>query len=111
MRVCRVCVIGHDSLEIIAITIIPSRLCDGEAIESEVTLTEQGVEEIICHAREVRIVNIPSRGRDQFNSDLGFISRSMYVSLSAGIKKFDIVLIDVGDVFSLYLSSRTQTSI
>jgi len=35
-----------------------TRLRYGDAIESEVTLTEQGEEEIICHARGVRKVHI-----------------------------------------------------
>ena len=44
--------------------------------------TEPRVDEIIGHAREVRKHHIPSRGPNQFS----LISRSMYVSLSAGIK-------------------------
>jgi len=43
-------------------------LRDGDAIETEVTFTEYGVEEIICHARVVCKVDIVSRGRNQFTS-------------------------------------------
>jgi len=46
------------SLEIGAVMIMLTRLRDGDAIESDVTLTEQRVEEIICHAREVRKFHI-----------------------------------------------------
>jgi len=46
------------------------RYCD--AIENDVTLTEQGVEEIIYYARVDRKVHILSRGRDQFISDVEF---------------------------------------
>jgi len=38
--------------------IILTLLRDSDDIESDGTLTKQGAEEIICHAREVRIVHI-----------------------------------------------------
>jgi len=44
--------------------IVHTRLRKGDAMESDVTLTEQRVEEIIGHAREVRKADILSRGRD-----------------------------------------------
>jgi len=47
-------------------------LRDVDAIESDVTFTEEGVEEIICHARVVRKVNIISRARYKLTSDIQF---------------------------------------
>jgi len=47
MRGCRMCAVGHHSLEIGAIIMVLSPLRDGDAIESDVTLSEQRVEEII----------------------------------------------------------------
>ena len=49
-----------------------ARLCDGDAIESDVTLTEHRVEEIIGHGCEVGKVHILSRSRDKFNQDVEF---------------------------------------
>ena len=66
--------------------IMLTRLRDVDTIESDVTLTEQGWEEIICHAREVRIVHILSRGLKQFNPNVQFDIEIKVVSLSAGIK-------------------------
>ena len=40
--------------------IVLTRLRDGDAIESDVIFTEQGVEEIICHGHEFRKVHILS---------------------------------------------------
>ena len=40
MRGCRVCTVGHDSLEIGAVMLVLNRLHAGDAIESDVTLTE-----------------------------------------------------------------------
>ena len=47
-------------------------LQDGDAIESDVTLTEEGVEEIICPDREVRKGHKLFRDRNQFTSDIEF---------------------------------------
>jgi len=52
--------------------IMLTRLRDGDDIESDVILTEEGVEKFICHAREIRNVHILSRGRDEFTSDIEF---------------------------------------
>ena len=52
--------------------IMLTRLRDNDAIDSDVTLTEQTVEEIICHARELRIVHILSRTQNQITSDVEF---------------------------------------
>ena len=40
-----------------------TRLRDGNIIEGDYTLTEQGLEKIIVHACDVRIVYILSRAR------------------------------------------------
>jgi len=53
-----------------AVKIMLTRLRDGDAIESDVTLTEWRLEEIICHAPGVRKVHILSRGRCQFTPDM-----------------------------------------
>ena len=47
-------------------------LPDVDAIESDVTLTEYGVEEVIRLTRVVRKIHILSRGRYQFTSDIVF---------------------------------------
>jgi len=52
--------------------LILTRLRDGDAIENGISLTEQRMEEIICHDLEVRKVHILSRGLGQFNSDVEF---------------------------------------
>ena len=54
------------------IMIVLVRLRDGDAIDSDVKLTEQGVEEIIGHGREVRKVHILSWSRDSFTPDIEF---------------------------------------
>jgi len=72
MRDCFSCAVGHQSFEIRAIMIMLTRLRDGDDIESDVILTEEGVEKFICHAREIRNVHILSRGRDEFTSDIEF---------------------------------------
>jgi len=76
-----------------------NRLGDGDAIESDVTLTEQGVEEIIGHDPVVRKIYINSRGTDQFTTDLEFdIEIDVRVVIDR-YKKFQIVLINGGDRF------------
>ena len=60
------------------------RLRAGDIVESGVTLTEQGVEEIIGHGRCVRQGHILPRARDQFTSRVDF--GIMYVSDSFGTK-------------------------
>jgi len=72
MRGNRICVIDNESVEIRAIMWVLIRLGDGYVIESEVRLSEQTEEEIICQNREIRIVCILSRGRNQFTSDIEF---------------------------------------
>ena len=47
-----------------------ARLRDGDAIQSDVTFTEQSVEEIIGHGRVVYKVHILCRTRDQFTPDV-----------------------------------------
>jgi len=69
MRCCRICAIDHESLEVGAVMMMLTRLSDGDAIESDVTLTEYGVEEIIRHARVVRKLDNLYRGRYQFTPD------------------------------------------
>jgi len=49
-----------------------ARMRDVDAIESDVTLTKYGVEEIICHARVVRKFHILSRGLYQFTPNVQF---------------------------------------
>ena len=83
MRCCRIGVVGHDSLEIRAIIIVLARLRDRDAIESDVTLTEQRVEEIIVHRRLVRNVDILPRIGDQFTPNVEF-DIEMYVVIFIG---------------------------
>jgi len=52
--------------------IVPARLRDGDAVESDVTLTEQRLEQISGYGREVRNVHILFRSRDQFTPDIEF---------------------------------------
>jgi len=52
--------------------IVLARLHDDDTIESDVTLTEQRVEEIFGHTRRVSKVHILSRRRDQFTPDVEF---------------------------------------
>ena len=49
-----------------------ARLRHVDAIEGDVTLTEEGVKKIICHARVVLKIHILSRARYQFTSEVEF---------------------------------------
>jgi len=86
--------------------IVLTRLRDGETIDSDVTLTEQGVEEIIGHARVVRKVRMLSRSRDQFTPDDEFDIETKVRVVIGKYKKFQIDLIDGGVWFvrCLYLT-------
>jgi len=64
MRGCRIGAVGKESLEIRAIIIVLARLRDCGAIENDVTLTEERVEEIIGDGRVVGSVYIILRTRD-----------------------------------------------
>jgi len=63
--------------------IVLTRLRDGAAFESDVTMTEQSVEEIIGHGPEVRKVHILFRSRDQFTPDIEF-NIEIYVRFAIG---------------------------
>ena len=69
-RGCRIGAIGQDSLAIRAIIIVLATLNDFGAIESEVTLAELRVEEIIGHGRVVSSVHILPRTGEQFTPDV-----------------------------------------
>jgi len=61
---CRIRAVGQESLEIRTIILVLARLRDCGAIEVDVTLTEERVEEIIGDGRVVRNVHIIPRTRD-----------------------------------------------
>jgi len=79
MRCCSISAIAHGRLEIRAVLVMFDRLRDVDAIENEVTLTEEGVEEIICHARVVRKVHILSDPDINLPLPCSLITKSMYV--------------------------------
>ena len=94
-----ICAIGHQILEICTIMMVLTLLRFEDEVESDVTLSEQRMEEIIDHARDFRKIYISSRGRDQFTSDLE-IDIEINVRIVIGrYKKFLNVLIDGGDGF------------
>lgn len=59
-----------------------AQLREGDAVESDVTLIDKWVEEIIGHGGSVAQAYILPRARHQFP----IIAKSMYVSQSLGIK-------------------------
>ena len=56
VRVCSMCAVGRDSLQIGAIILVLVRL--GRAVESDVTVTEQGMEVIDGHGHRVSQIKI-----------------------------------------------------
>ena len=68
MRGCRIGAVGKESLEIRAIIIVLARLRDCGAIENDVTLTEERVEEIFVDGRVGRNVHVIPRTREEFTS-------------------------------------------
>jgi len=60
------CAVVHRILEIRAIMLVLARLRNGDTVESDVTSTQQTVEEIIGHARGNHEVQILSRSRNKF---------------------------------------------
>jgi len=99
MRGYRIRDVGQKNLEVRGIKILLTRLRDGDAIESDVSLIQQRVVEIIGHGREVREVHILSGSRDQFTPDVEF-DIQINVSIVIGrYKKFHFLLIDVGEGF------------
>jgi hypothetical protein len=59
----RVIAVGQKSLEIRAILIEVSRLCNRRPVQSQRTLTAYGMEVIICHAGVICLLQILSVGR------------------------------------------------
>jgi len=60
-------------------------LRDVDAFKGDVTLTEEGVDEIICHARVVRKIHILSRQVYQFTSDVQF---GIYINVCVVIGRY-----------------------
>jgi len=76
-----------------------ARLRGHRADESDVTLTEKWVDEIIGHDRFVRKINIILRTREQFTMYLEFYIK-IYVGKRAAVNEILlIVLIHVGNGF------------
>ena len=97
MRCCSIRAVVHESLEIREIILVLARLRDGEAVDSDVTLTVQRAMEIIGHVRGVRKGHILSRSRNKFPTEVDF-HILIYVRIVIGrYKDFKIVLIDGGD--------------
>jgi len=72
---------------------VPAHLRDYDAIECDVILTEQTVEEITVHGRVVRSVQILPRTGKQFTPDVE-IDIEICVGIVIGrYKKFQIILI------------------
>jgi len=83
--------IDPKSLKIERIMIALTCMRNGDAIESDVTMTEQRVEETIGHARDERKDHIHFRGRNQYTPDVEF-DIEIYILLVIGrYKKFQIV--------------------
>ena len=84
---------------------------DGDTIDSDVTLTDQGVEKIIGHGREVCKVHILSRSPDQFSPEVDF-DIYIYVRIVIGrYKKIPDHFDPRGRwVYTRSLSTRAQTS-
>jgi len=88
MRGCRIGAVRQASLEIRAIIIVFARLRDCDAIEKNVKLAEQWVEEIIGHGRVVRSVHILSRNPvDPFTPDIEFDIETYVVIVIGRYKK------------------------